>query len=594
MPKHNLFKKMMLLILVMLIPIMVLYFYSNKINSEVLRSELNKSNVSQLTFFQNQVNANVDMLTLWPNLLMHDPDIFSLKDLTSNSDYLNLDEINLVKRIQTKLGIQENSSNWKSSLFIYSPELHRVVSVNDAKGYSDEELSKRLKSGWQLNPVVLDGEERYIFSLFTAYPYSAVHNPEEVNLIIEVQYDSRNIQNMLDKFKSDGRKDPFYYKKEDGVIYNRTANKPLIEEFVQQYEQNQLQGQESFTIQLDGERYLVSVVHSDHTGWDLIDYMPLSEIMEPITRSNLLFYFSVGCLLLMSCLVSYMLYAQIQVPLKELIHGFQKLRNEDYSVRLDAKGNGEFGFVFTRFNWMVDNIQDLFERVYLERIHVREARLKQLQSQINPHFFYNCFSFISSMAKLNNTRAVVAMSENLSRYYRYTTRQERDLVPLKDEIEFVTNYLEIQTMRMNRLQYTIALEEGLHNMLIPKLLIQPLVENAMLHGIESSSSANQVYITVKRIEDEVIVVVEDNGKGLTQEGLEELQHKLTLPMTEEMGCGMWNVHQRVLLTYGEGAEMSLSASPYGGLRVTLRWNDKRDRNGSDLRGELDDRNIASG
>lgn len=563
----------MLLILVMLVPIMVLYFYSNKINSEVLRSELNKSNVSQLTFFQNQVNANVDMLTLWPNLLMHDPDIFSLKDLHSHSDYLNLDEINLVKRIQTKLGIQENSSNWKSSIFIYSPELHRVVSVNDAKSYSDEELSKRLKSGWQLKPVDLDGEGGFIFSLFTAYPYSADLNPEEVNLMIEVQYDSRNIQNMLDKFKSDGSKDPFYYKKEDGVIYNRTANKPLIEELVQQYEQEQLQKQESFTIHLEGERYLVSVVHSDHTGWDLIDYIPLSEIMEPITKSNLLFYFSVGCLLLMSCLTSYMLYAQIQVPLKQLINGFHKLKNEDYSVRLNPKGNSEFGFVFTRFNWMVANIQDLFERVYLERIHVREARLKQLQSQINPHFFYNCFSFISSMAKLNNTQAVVAMSENLSRYYRYTTRQERDLVPLKNELEFVKNYLEIQTMRMSRLHYSIDLEEDLRDLLIPKLLIQPLVENAILHGIESSSSANQVYVTVKRLEDVVVVTVEDNGKGLTEEALEELKQKLSLPMTEEMGCGMWNVYQRVLLTYGDGAGMSLTPSPYGGLRVTLHWLD---------------------
>ncbi|MCZ4142000.1 two-component sensor histidine kinase, partial [Escherichia coli] len=167
------------------------------------------------------------------------------------------------------------------------------------------------------------------------------------------------------------------------------------------------------------------------------------------------FYGSMIFLLITGAFVAYLLYVQVQMPVKQLIRGFQRLKQEDYSVRIKPKGKNEFSFLSERFNSMVEKIQQLFEHVYLEQIHVREARLKQLQSQINPHFFYNCFSFITSMAKLKRVDAVVAMSHNLSRYYRYTTRQERDLVPLREEIEFVTCYLEIQQMRMERIRYTV-------------------------------------------------------------------------------------------------------------------------------------------
>jgi len=187
---------------------------------------------------------------------------------------------------------------------------------------------------------------------------------------------------------------------------------------------------------------------------------------------------------------------------------------------------------------MVAQIQSLFENVYMEKIHVREARLKQLQSQINPHFFYNCFSFITSMAKLNNQQAVIAMSKNLSQYYRYTTRQERDLVPMIEEIDFVQNYLEIQQMRMSRLNYNIHLPETIKSILIPPLIVQPLVENAVIHGIERYSSAGLITITGWYKNDQWFLSVEDDGKGMEPEALTRLQQSLSEPLGEEMGCGL--------------------------------------------------------
>jgi two-component system sensor histidine kinase YesM len=556
---------------IMLIPITILYFYSNKTTTDVLRTELNTSNSNQLSFFQNQVESNMELLSSWPILLIHDPDILSLKDTYLKGTHLNLDAINLIKRIQTKISIQESSSNWKSKLYLYSPSIHRMVSENDAKPYSDVDLKREVKSGWHVEKIVEQDGDHFVFSWFSFTPFMSEFSPEKANTIMKVEFDSRNIEDMLDKFKSDGRRDPFYYKQGTGLIFNRSADKLLAKELVGRLEQEQLKQSENRTVNINGESYSVNIVYSDKMGWYLIDYMPLSEILHPIHTSNRLFYFAIGALLLMSCLVAYLLYVQVQVPVRLLVGGFQRLKQGDYSTRVEIKGKNEFSFLSGRFNSMVEQIQKLIENVLMEKIHVREARLKQLQSQINPHFFYNCFSFITSMAKLDNMGAVVGMSHNLSRYYRYTTRQERDLVALSEETEFVTHYLEIQNMRMSRLQYEVHIPQQMRKRDLPPLVLQPLVENAVIHGIEPVSKEGLVRITGTCSGRVMTLTVEDDGKGMSPEEITALENKLGKAMDEEMGCGLWNVHQRMRLRFGEDAGLTITASPLGGLQVKLQW-----------------------
>lgn len=568
MPKINLFTKIVALIIIMLVPIMMLYFYSNETSTDILGEELNKSNTNQLLFFQNQVNTSIDSMALWPDLLIQDPDISSLRDIFTEMPELSLGMITLIKRIQTKLAIQQNSSKWRSSLHIYSPILHRDISDNDVVLYDDADLKKRLKPGWQVKAAE---NNEFVFSRYAVTPYSSYLDPSSSNLVIEVQFDSSNIKDMLDKFKSDGRREPFYYLEGVGVIYNRSADKELTNNVIHLLKQQPLQDLESRTIDLGGEKYLVNIVKSETIGWHLIDYIPISEIIRPIQKTNQLFYVSLAGLLLLCCIAAYLLYAQVQVPIKHLIVGFQKLKNGDYSVRMKPRGRSEFGFLYTRFNLMVAQIQELFETVYLEKIHVREARLKQLQSQINPHFFYNCFSFISSMAKLEKNEAVVAMSHHLSNYYRYTTRQERDLVTMSEEINFVTSYLEIQKMRMPRLQYSISLPADMRHLEIPPLMLQPLVENAVIHGIEAWTDASIIQITGEWHEEGARLVVEDDGKGMSMEDILILQHKMQNQMDEQMGCGLWNVHQRMHLRFRGSAGVSFSSSNLGGLKVTITW-----------------------
>lgn len=123
----------------------------------------------------------MELLSSWPILLIHDPDILSLKDTYLEKGRLNLDTINLIKRIQTKISIQESSSNWKSKLYLYSPSIHRMVSENDAKLYEDEDLKREVKSGWHVEKIEGQEGDRFVFSWFSLHLYVRIRSGKSQN-----------------------------------------------------------------------------------------------------------------------------------------------------------------------------------------------------------------------------------------------------------------------------------------------------------------------------------------------------------------------------------------------------------------------------
>lgn len=149
-------------------------------------------------------------------------------------------------------------------------------------------------------------------------------------------------------------------------------------------------------------------------------------------------------------------------------------------------------------------------------------------------------------------------------------------MPLTEEIEFVSCYLEIQRMRMDRIHYKLDLSDEMLREEVPPLIVQPLVENAVIHGIEADAEAGEIRVSGEKQGGVMVLVVEDDGQGMTQEAREALLNKLRGTMDQEMGCGLWNVNQRLQLRYGEQAGLDITESELGGLRVTLSWPAERE------------------
>jgi two-component system sensor histidine kinase YesM len=394
---------------------------------------------------------------------------------------------------------------------------------------------------------------------------------DQSSSLMEVSFPVENIKVMLDQFKSGGHGDPFLYRPGLTPIYNSSSSRPLVAELLGKLPASLDGDSGRLLVKLERQQYVVHYVKSKQLGWDLVDYVPLQQIVRPITASRNLFYGSIGLLLALSVLAAALLYRNVQIPIRKLMHGVQLLKKGDFSARIQYKADNEFDFLVRRFNEMAEETQQLIETVFMERIRLREATLKQLQAQINPHFLYNSLFFIVNTAKLGDQEAVVAMAQNLGDYYRYTTRVENQLVPVREELNVVRNYLVIQNLRMQRLYYEIEVSEPLSSQLIPRLLLQPIVENAIVHGLERQAGDGIIVIRGTVTGGECRIEIADNGVGLPADRLAELERQIELPMEEKMGCGLWNVHQRLKYQFGEDAGVELRQAQGGGLCVALHW-----------------------
>ncbi len=316
---------------------------------------------------------------------------------------------------------------------------------------------------------------------------------------------------MLNLLKQGDKREPFLYQSGMEPILNYTADRTLVGRVVEQLDRQELQHSGSITVSLNKQKYIVNYIRSESLGWYLVDIVPLESIFAPIITSRNLFYTSIGLLTAMSLLVTLLLYRNVQRPIQLLIRGVQRIKDGQYSARLKQQPNNEFDFLFISFNEMAEKIQELIEKVYKETLRSREATLKQLQSQINPHFLYNCLFYIKNMANLGDKEAVVAMSLNLGEYYRYTTRLESTMTKLKEEVKLIENYLMIQTLRLQRLHYEIDIPEEMQTLEIPRLLIQPLVENAVIHGVENSLQFGVIQVKGERVNGINKIIVDDNA-----------------------------------------------------------------------------------
>lgn len=362
-----------------------------------------------------------------------------------------------------------------------------------------------------------------------------------------------------------------FYHKGDTPILNRSASGELMNELLRFLDGKSLEDTMQEVVEFDHKRYLISSVKSLTLDWYLVDIVPLDQILGPISFSRNFFYLAMALLFVVGISASVLLYRNVQRPIRKLIRGLQSVQRGDFSVRIDSNVNNEFAFLFYRFNDMSQQIQSLIENVLNEKLRVREATLKQLQAQINPHFLYNCIGYMINMAQLKDEEAVVSMGHNLSAYYRYMTRMERPTASLNEEIQLIINYLDIQKLRNGRIHYHIDIPEDMLKQQVPRLMLQPIVENAVIHGVGKSYSSGEIRIAGEMSGGFCRLYVDDDGPGMDEEQLDTLNRKMRESLQDDMGYGFWNTNQRIIHQFGERSYLGFTKSELGGLRTEIVW-----------------------
>ncbi|PQP81500.1 two-component sensor histidine kinase [Paenibacillus sp. PCH8] len=566
--RMNVFTKITLLFVMLLILVLFLYTYSNRESVRVIEREIQNNTMNHLSTFADSVESNIYQLSLYGMSIGQDSSIQEYQ----RPDYKDIpyERVKVGSAILEKMNLYNAASKWHSTITLYFPRMKKVISTDYYAyiPYTDNEFKEPLSQSWTY------ADHRFIW--YTTDPTTAMAKPGKARLITKISFPVHHLTALLNQNKLNNKGDPFMFHPDYGLISN-SSGKDTLNAILPTLREAPLQASGGFSTTLNKTEYYVSYIQSKSLGWYYVDYVPMQQILKPVTSSRNLFYASIAVLIVMSVVVLYTLYRSVQLPLLQLVKGTNRLSTGDFSVRLHHPARNEFSLLFARFNIMAQRIQELIENVYEEKLRSREATLKQLQSQINPHFLYNCLFYIKNMARMKNEKAVVAMALNLGEYYRYITRSEKDQATLREELTMVKNYLEIQSLRLERMHFTIDVPHDILDKTVPRLTLQPIIENAIIHGLEPKSVDGEIKIYADCEDDVYTITVEDSGLGMSEEQLVHLRDNLLKPLDENMGCGTWNVHQRLSFQYGEGSGLTYDHSSSGGIKVNITWHDNTDK-----------------
>ena len=328
-------------------------------------------------------------------------------------------------------------------------------------------------------------------------------------------------------------------------------------------------GDAIFPVTIRNAEYQIHVKSSPYTGWKTVGVFALEEVMSNVNSMLVLLIIAMLVSIVIISLVALPLSNSVTKPLLKLQRLMKQAESGDLSVHFNTQYQDEIGELGNSFNHMLSRIDELIHQVYEEQRHKRDAEMKSLQEQIKPHFLYNTLDTISWMAREYEAADIVRLVDALTSMYRIGLSQGRDVITVEEEIRHVSNYLYIQEIRyQSKLKYRIETDPATLNVEIPKLILQPLVENAIYHGIKKKRGGGTVFIKSERKEDHIRLSVRDDGAGMDLKQLARLRAGLC----EEGGqqsFGLYYVKERICLYYGSGYSIAVHSAPEEGTVVTL-------------------------
>lgn len=329
---------------------------------------------------------------------------------------------------------------------------------------------------------------------------------------------------------------------------------------------------------IEGEKVIVASDTSDYTGWQVYSIQPYSKIfkgVEPIRDTFVFLMF--GCTAL-GIICSLAISKSITGPLDRLQKTMLEIQQGNTEIRAKVENSSEVGQFSACFNKLLDRIEYLLTSIKSIELKKREAELDALISKIKPHFLYNTLESIRMMAVIEDKKQIAHAIEALADLFRYTIRIKKDIIDIETELDYIKNYIYLQKIRYSdNLQVIYDVDETLMTHKIIKLTLQPIVENALKHGIDKNYGKGIIKISVKSSENCLLISVIDDGLGMTAEQLQKIKDSLENSEDENsQSIGLKNIQERVHLYFGNKYGLQIESRLNKGTKVTLKIPDYQD------------------
>ena len=315
---------------------------------------------------------------------------------------------------------------------------------------------------------------------------------------------------------------------------------------------------------------IYTISRSEKTGWTVVGCMNVAELLKGSRQAQRVYVVCAAGLIVLALILSRLLARNITYPIQRLRDSMKKVQTGEFpTIDLEVSSENEIGSLTKSFNVMTHRIQELMAQNIHEQDQKRKSELKALQSQINPHFLYNTLDSIIWMAEGKKNEEVVLMTASLARLLRQSISNEDELVSIGQEAEYARSYLTIQKMRYkDKLEFQIDISPAIFGVKIIKLVLQPIIENAIYHGLKYKDSKGFLIVRGYQEGEKAVLEVEDNGVGMDEETLSHIfeKHKVNY---HSNGVGVYNVQKRLKLYYGEEYGIVYKSKKNEGTRAVI-------------------------
>jgi two-component system sensor histidine kinase YesM len=566
---NSLFTRLFLSFMLVLVPIYAIGAAIMLWGQQTIQAEIENSTQAQIAFLTNKMEAEISRIKAIQSNFLNDSTVRKLaNEYHVMPDY---DRYTMIADLNRRLLITEYGSDLLSEVILHLPRLNKSIST--VQGYVDlsaDERDRLVHDAFStFKPVLVDRERVY---MVTAIPIADVQRLPLV--IIESRLSVAALEKYLTQFETyAGSSVWLYHHETDALIMNPAF---VISDSDRSAVLSQFSTREPLvaTIELAARSYLLISRYSTYLDATISHLIPAQIIyLTPNTGRRLFWFFS---LVALAIAVFYALstYRFVHAPLRQIVQSFHSLEDGNLSVRITSPATHEFHYLYTAFNRMVSVLNQQIEKGYKLEIYNRQAELKQLQSQINPHFMYNTYFMLHRMIKEGDQSNALALSAYLGRYMQSITRDAHDEVTLQQELEHAITYMQIQSLRFaGRIHVTYPdvsqLGDTSDRFFVPRLILQPLLENAFEHGLAATEIDGLVQLTCHITAAGLDIAIEDNNPRLTEQDIAQIKSIIEPNGSDHETTGLLNVHKRIQIKFGTGSGLTIGRGESGGLAIRV-------------------------
>ncbi|QJD86891.1 sensor histidine kinase [Cohnella herbarum] len=565
---RSILTKLIASLFILVTPLYVFNYVITNIGADNNRKEIERALTSSLQSYSNILDGEVQRIQQMLNMSALDIAIEHVEVIKPDISYL--EKAAFLSKVGPYLNRIQYSTRFVSDSIAYLPLMNTTVAKIGGNSSFQAESFEALKT--QAKPFILWNDRLYMNAPFITSP-----GDKEGMLILAVQISEATVADYISKIMSFDRGGALLFDMRNTWEISANKQDSAGSEIKRRLLANAVNesrgyGPRVVTENIRGESYFI--VYEPWAGSNVLlaAYAPESEIYDSLSIYKKYFYSFSLISILIIILFSLGLYKLIHKPLRMLIHAFRRVEIGQLRFSLAHRNEDEFGYLYRRFNNMTETLDNMVNVVYEQKLLNQRSELKRLQSQINPHFLYNNFFVLHRLVRSGNADKASRFTEYLGRYFQFVTRDASDEIKLEDDVLHAQTYVDIQSVCFDQRVFVKfePLPEEIKQVMVPRLILQPLLENCFNHVFEKQLARGELSVSFHADGQYVRIDVEDNGKQLDDSQLETLVAKLSEAdkQTEE-STGMINVHRRLRLKFGDESGLVLSRSVMGGLKIQI-------------------------